>query len=82
MAEVKGKLVTCDRCGATYFLKCTGEEDMDGGFTRWNTFEALPEGWKIHSEVGQLCPKCNEKYEDLIKSFMSKTKYNEIIGLD
>lgn len=69
MAEVKGKLCTCDRCGAQVFLKCTGENERDGGYTRWNTFEDYPEGWEYHSEVGRLCPDCNRKYEDMISEF-------------
>lgn len=75
MAEVKCKLITCDRCGATRSLKCIGEGEMDGGFTRWDKFEYPPEGWHLHIDVGRLCPKCNKKYEDLIYSFMN----NEVI---
>lgn len=69
MAETKGKLVTCDRCGAKIFTPCTGEGERDGGFTRWNYFAPLPEGWNKHYEVGQLCPDCNQKYEDIINEF-------------
>lgn len=70
MSEVCGKLVTCDRCGETVFLKVTGEKVADGGFTRWNTFEAFPEGWEWHHEPGRLCPKCNEEYKKLLKDFL------------
>ena len=71
MAEVNGKLVTCDRCGAQVFLKCTDENERDGGYTRWNTFEDFPEGWNYHSSVGRLCPDCNRKYEDMISEFIT-----------
>lgn len=30
MSEQCGKLVTCDRCGKTLFLKCIGEGEADG----------------------------------------------------
>ena len=73
MAEVKGMLCTCDRCGAQVFRKCTGENERDGGYTHWNTFEGYPEGWDYHSEVGRLCPDCNSKYERLIKDFKYPT---------
>lgn len=72
MASKLGKLLTCDRCGKTVFLECTGEGETDGGYTRWNKFEAAPNGWKCHAEVGNLCPECNSSYKDLIKSFMNK----------
>lgn len=74
MAEVKGLLISCDRCGTTAFRKCTGEGERDGGYTRWNTFEPAPEGWDTHRDTGQLCPRCNQEYTRLINSFMNKTK--------
>lgn len=76
MAEVKGKLVSCDRCDTKIFLKCTGEGETDGGFTRWNKFETFPEGWEYHTEVGRLCPACNEKYKALVNTFMTEGRSN------
>ena len=76
MAEANGKLVSCDRCGDTVFLKCTGEGELDGGFTRWNKFETFPDGWEYHCEVGRLCPKCNAKYKLLCKDFMTGASGN------
>lgn len=72
MSEVNGKLVTCDRCDETVFLKCIGEGERDGGFTRWNKFESFPEGWERHSEVGLLCPDCNRQYKSLVNTFMTE----------
>ena len=43
MSEKCGKLVTCDRCGKNVFLKCIGEEETDGGYTKWNKFEDPPD---------------------------------------
>lgn len=34
MAEVKGMLKTCDRCGESVFLKAIDVGEMDGGFTK------------------------------------------------
>jgi hypothetical protein len=72
MAEVKGKLVTCDRpgCGRQVFLKTTGEGERDGGYTRWNEFEPYPEGWETHREAGGvLCPDCAREYNALLEKF-------------
>ena len=71
MSEKNGKLTTCDICGATVFSRSIGEGETDGGFTRWNKFEPKPEGWSWESELGDLCPKCsdrfNSKWEQLKK---------------
>lgn len=69
MAEINGRMIICDRCGESAFLKCTGEGERDGGFTRWNKFEPVPEGWDRHYEVGLLCPNCNREYEALMRRF-------------
>ena len=76
MAEKVGKMITCDRCGNSVFLECIGEGETDGGYTRWNNFEAAPESWAYHLDVGRLCPKCNAEYENMIKQFMNKTVSN------
>lgn len=76
MADVNGKLVSCDRCGTQIFLKCTGEGETDSGFTRWNMFETFPQGWEQHYEVGLLCPECNEKYKELVNTFMTEVRDN------
>lgn len=80
MAEINGKLVICDRCGATAFIACTGEGERDGGYTRWNNFEALPEGWDITRDCKKtfrLCPSCNKLYRDMIDNFESYTVEKE-----
>lgn len=69
MAEINGRLIICDRCGATAFCKCAGEGEADGGFTRWNKFEPAPDGWDWHSDTGSLCSACNEEYTTLIENF-------------
>lgn len=71
MAEVKGMLVICDRpgCGRQTFRKAAGEGEADGGYTRWNKFEPLAEGWEHFREVGTLCPDCAREYKALIEKF-------------
>lgn len=73
MSEQRGKLVTCDRCGESIFLKEleVKERERDGGFTRWNEYkyEDLPEGWSsVTFDRGfsvnyKLCPHCYELFE-------------------
>lgn len=72
MAEVKGKLCDCERCGKTVFLRCTDEGSADGGFTRWNMFEEFPDGWAYHIDTGRLCPECDAIYTKLINDFMPR----------
>lgn len=74
MATVNGKITICDRCGAQTFSACTGEGERDGGFTRWNTFEPLPNGWENQHGVGMLCPRCNSEYKSLIEAFKRNTR--------
>lgn len=79
MAEHKGLLKICDRCGATVFLKTTGDGEADGGFTRWNKFEPAPAGWDCvnvgETETGHrvyktLCPVCTAEWSRINKQFM------------
>lgn len=67
--RANGQLRTCDRCGASVFLKVTGEGERDGGFTRWNKFEEA-EGWSTEVDMGDLCPKCTEELKQLMDNFM------------
>lgn len=71
MSEQRGKLVMCDRCGVSIFLKEleVKEHERDGGFTRWNEYkhEARPEGWTTvyfgKFVDNTLCPICYELFE-------------------
>lgn len=68
--ESEGKLLGCDRCGAEVFLKLKGQKEMDGGYTRYNTFEDPPAGWFHSSDLGKrLCPDCAKEYKNLIFDF-------------
>lgn len=73
MSRTNGCLLTCDRCGKQIFLKLTGEGEMDGGYTRWNKFEPVPEGWGLNG-VKNLCPECYAKWKELEKEFMDREK--------
>ena len=70
MSREKGEIRTCDRCKATVFLRCTGEGERDGGYTRWNEFEPA-EGWGHEYGMGDLCPTCMEKLVRLREDFMT-----------
>ena len=71
MSQVKGRLVTCDRCGETIFSKTTGDGDADGGYTRWNKFEPLPRGWTLHNGK-DLCPSCANEWNKIETEFLKR----------
>lgn len=73
----EGRIVTCDRCSEFVFLQKTDEKLTDGGRTKYNTYEALPEGWRrLGDGMVDLCPSCNKEYEDLMKEFYRKKPEN------
>lgn len=80
MAGKIGKMVICDRCGDSVFLECIGEGETDDGCTRWNKYEAAPEGWVFHLDIGDLCPKCNLLRTNIIKGFMNKESITSIVS--
>lgn len=69
MAEKKGKLLICDRCGQTVFLEYTKTTDHDGGWTTVDHYEAPPEGWEYYTDFGRLCPSCNNTARDMMLRF-------------
>jgi hypothetical protein len=72
MGEVKGKRVTCDRCGTETFLKFVTHVEMDGGFSPgYDKYEALPDDWLYESEFGHLCPVCAREFIYFIDNFMN-----------
>lgn len=77
MSREKGMLRTCDICGATAFAKAAGEGETDGGYTRWNKFEAFPEGWSSDIKIDgkgyiDTCPKCTAKHKELYEKLISE----------
>ena len=73
MGSKKGKLLTCDRCGATVFLALEGQNYYDGGYTVTDKFEKAPEGWKAWTVVDvyrTLCPECYSLWLKMCKEFL------------
>lgn len=81
MAKVNGQIVSCDRCGTQIFRKCIGEGETDGGFTRWNKFEEMPDGWDLvavprsvgwtgcanaHNGYLYVCPACHNLWDTVV----------------
>lgn len=69
MSRRDGRIYTCDRCGEQVFLRLIGKETLDGGFTSYNQFEKLPDGWTFESRW-DLCPECSRQYQQAIDQFM------------
>ena len=70
MAALEGRMVICDRCDESIFLKLLGERIIDGGYTRVPHYEDLPDDWMYETEIGYLCPKCAKVFKAFIKEFM------------
>ena len=71
MSRVSGDLVTCSRCGETIFLAKLGSRDLDGGFSRYDVFEELPDDWLFITQLeGHLCPNCSNTFKQIIADFM------------
>ena len=77
MSFVNGRKYMCDRCQEETFCKCVGEGASDGGFTRWNKFEPLPEGWESRVDTGLLCSTCNGIYKSMLDNFKRIIAYKE-----
>lgn len=90
MAKINGQITICDRCGTQVFRKAIGEGEADGGYTRWNDFEPLSDGWGLvaipsrkgavsgnaHNSYLHVCPECHELWEVLInENFLRGTPY-------
>ena len=71
MSVVYGKLVTCSRCGATIFLKYLRKGDTDGGYTKYDIYEELPEDWLNGTEFGDLCPECTLEFKTWVNQFFN-----------
>lgn len=66
--QENGQLLTCDRCGKAAFFRCTGEGELDGGYTRWNEFEEA-KGWSYEGCIGDLCPTCTNEFKAMKENF-------------
>lgn len=75
MSSQRGKLITCDRCGESVFVKelDVKEKETDGGFIRWNEYkyEDIPEeGWadvyfgvEYTASIYTLCSTCMHLFD-------------------
>lgn len=70
MPSDKGKLITCDRCGRTVFLKCLGKGVADGGYTTWDKYEELPKEWLYENQFGYLCEECADRFRTWVYDFI------------
>lgn len=71
MSSKLGRLVTCDRCGETVFLKYLRSESRDGGFSpSANIYEDLPRNWLDISYFGNLCPSCASILKNMVAEYM------------
>ena len=81
MSIKAGKYYICDRCGTTSFFEKIGEEELDGGFTKFDKFEEAG-GWNtVYPEASHamgssklLCPACSKKYNSLMREFFEDPK--------
>lgn len=69
---VHGTMETCRRCGRTIFLKHIGTGETDGGWTKWDKFEPLPDDWANIYNVGVLCPECAVMFRNAMIDFFGR----------
>lgn len=69
----EGKLITCDRCGKTEFVKLKGQQVLDGGFTRNNTFEESAFAFeKLPTGYVNLCPDCHDEFVSAVNRWWNQ----------
>lgn len=68
--EIRGIMSFCSRCDTAVFRKYIGQGEMDGGFTKWDKYEDLPDGWLYETEFGYLCPECARKFKAFMTDFL------------
>lgn len=74
MAQEKGKLLACNRCGKAVFLKFEGMEPQEWSQPK-EKYEKPPDGWAAAVSLGRdidLCPQCAKEWVELQTQFMRK----------
>jgi len=78
---INGRMIYCERCNKQLFLKCIGEGESDGGYTRWNKFEDVPKGWgavyDTNHEGKYICDECRKKFDEKYKQLWNEFWNNE-----
>ena len=70
MRGTKGLQIACAKCNTELFLKLIGTNETNGGYTRWDEFEEVPEDWLYETAFGYLCPKCATQFKRLMTEFL------------
>lgn len=77
MTAIEGKMLTCDVCGKSIFLRFIGEREADGGYTKWREYENA-DGWtSIHVgeiSLGNVCPKCGELLQNAMTEIINEIR--------
>lgn len=77
MSSVEGKLLTCDVCGKSIFLKCVGRKEAHGGYTKWREYENA-DGWTNvyfgNVKLQNVCPRCDELLQNALLECIGKIK--------
>lgn len=68
MSRAEGRLIICDRCGATVFCKRLSDGNDPA------CFEKRPAGWTIPTSFKDLCPQCSAEFNELVSSFLNKVE--------
>ena len=76
MAVFEGKLVTCDLCGESIFIKRTGVQELSGGFERNWTYEPMPNEWRQSwvKRYDTRCPNCSRRINAVIDAEIERIK--------
>lgn len=76
MKYEKGAFTECEKCGEKTFLKYTGTDEYDGGYTMIDRFEKPPKGWgdvcfyyRGKFETLFLCPDCKNEFEEITERY-------------
>lgn len=78
MTAIEGKMLTCDVCGKSLFLKFVGEREADGGYTKWREYENA-DGWTMNVHVGEIwlknvCPECGELLQKSLTEIINEIR--------
>lgn len=76
--QTEGVMERCEWCGRRYFRPHKETTYRDGGFTKIDKYEPLPEGWGNRYGIGMLCPDCSKDLDDSIKAAKSRRIRPEI----